>query len=104
MLQCPRPFVEVLAALSHAPRAALEANAYMDSLPAAAQSYVRTDARLEGVQEASSSSSGPVKVTAGTDVSLLGVEHAIRKVCCCMCAAPSCSLEFCYISHATGIP
>lgn len=77
VLQCPRPLVEVLAAVSHAPSAALEANAYLARLPAAAQSYVRTDARLEGVQEASSSQQ---HVTAGADLPLLGLEGAIAKV------------------------
>ena len=81
-LQCPRPLVALLAAVSHAPAAALKANAYLDRLPAAAQSYVRTDARLEGVQEASSSTSTSAEVTAGTDLPLLGLEGAIRKVGC----------------------
>jgi hypothetical protein len=77
VLQCPRPLVEILAAVSHNPSAALEANAYLAHLPAAAQSYVRTDARLEGVQEASSSQQ---HVTAGADLPLLGLEGAIGKV------------------------
>ena len=77
VLQFPRPLVEILAAVSHAPSAALEANAYLARLPAAAQSYVRTDARLEGVQEASSSQQ---HVTAGADLPLLGLEGAIAKV------------------------
>ena len=87
LLQYPRPLVEALAAVSHAPAAALRVNAYLDRLPAAAQSYVRTDSRLEGVQEASSSSSS-TEVTAGTDLPLLGLEGAIRRVgflCCCFC-------------------
>ena len=81
-LQCPRPLVAVLAAVSHAPAAALRVNAYLDRLPAAAQSYVRTDARLEGVQEASSSTSTSAEVTAGADLPLLGLEGAVRKVGC----------------------
>lgn len=64
--------------MSHAPSAALEANAYLASLPAAAQSYARTDSRLEGVQEASSS--GQHHVTAAADLPLLGLEGAIVKV------------------------
>lgn len=67
--------------MSHAPAAALKVNAYLDRLPAAAQSYVRTDSRLEGVQEASSSG-GSAEVTAGADLPLLGLEGAIRKVGC----------------------
>ena len=65
--------------MSHAPAAALKVNVYLDRLPVAAQSYVRTDARLEGVQEASSSGSS-AEVTAGADLPLLGLEGAIRKV------------------------
>ena len=76
LLQCLRPLVEVLAAVSGAPSAALEANAYLDQLPAAAQSYSRTDARLEGVQEASSAQQ---HATAATALPLLGVEGAIAQ-------------------------
>ena len=76
LLQCSRPLVEVLAAVSSAPSAALEANAYLDQLPAAAQSYSRTDARLEGVQEASSSQQC---ATAATALPLMGVEGAIAQ-------------------------
>ena len=67
--------------MSHAPAAALRVNAYLDRLPAAAQSYARTDSRLEGVQEASSSGRS-AQVTAGADLPLLGLERAIRKVGC----------------------
>ena len=91
VLQCPRPLVEVLAAVSHAPSAALEANAYLACLPAAAQSYVRTDARLEGVQEASSSQQ---HVTAGADLPLLGLEGAIAKVRSLHCLSCSWSLPW----------
>ena len=68
--------MEVLAAVSHAPSAALEANAYLDKLPAAAQVYSRTDKRLEGVQEANSSQQ---QATAATALPLLGVEGAIAQ-------------------------
>lgn len=84
LLQYPRPLVEVLAAVSHAPAAALRVNTYLDRLPAAAQSYMRTDSRLEGVQQASSSS-GSIDVTAGTDLPLLGLEGAIRRVSSLTC-------------------
>ena len=77
LLQCSRPLVEVLAAVSSAPSAALEANAYLDQLPAAAQSYSRTDAQLQGVQEASCSSQQ--RATAATALPLLGVEGAIAQ-------------------------
>ena len=62
--------------MSSAPSAALEANAYLDQLLTAAQSYSRTDARLEGVQEASSSQQ---RATAATALPLLGVKGAIAQ-------------------------
>ena len=77
--------------MSHAPSAAVEANAYLARLPAAAQSYVRTDARLEGVQEASSSQQ---HMTAGTDLPLLGLEGAIAKVRSLHCLSCSWSLPW----------
>ncbi|CAK0783823.1 hypothetical protein CVIRNUC_007023 [Coccomyxa viridis] len=94
---CSRPLVEVLAAVSSAPSAALEANAYLDQLPAAAQSYSRTDAQLQGVQEASCSSQQ--RATAATALPLLGVEGAIAQGS----TGLICSLPPCVAGHAGGM-
>ena len=73
--------LSLLAAVASGQRSALEANAYLAQLPAVAQLYAASDARLRAAADGSEGAPGePDLVVAAEALPLLGAEYLVPQV------------------------